>query len=157
MNIREARKSLGWTQRRLSEELNIPLRTIENWEGGKNKCPAWADTLIVEKLERIRMEEEEMADKKDLSTKIYKEVFNIDEDHGDVNQFMKAIIINFGDERGDIVVENDNFGTDEKYADFTEGKKKAGLHPMQIVFSGIESAKILHERYIDKDGNVQTF
>ena len=95
--------------------------------------------------------------KKDLTTRIYKEVFGIDEGHANVNEFMKAIIINFGDERGDIIVENDNFGTNEKYADFTEGKKKAGLHPMQIVFSGVDMAQICHEKYIDVDGNIRTF
>lgn len=98
-----------------------------------------------------------MKAKKGITTSIYKEVFNIEENHENVNKFLKAMVINFGDERGDIIVENDNFGTRRKYADFTEGKKKAGLHPMQIVFSGIESAKNLHERYIDKDGNICTF
>ncbi|GEM_PF-2890165 len=95
--------------------------------------------------------------KKELTTKITKKVFGFEEDHTNVNSFVKAVIINFGDERGDIIVENDNFGTKRKYADFTNGKKKAGLHPEQIVFSGLEAAKICHERYIDKDGEVQTF
>ena len=95
--------------------------------------------------------------KKELTTKIYKDVFNVDENHEKVNSFLKAVVINFGDERGDIIVENDNFGTRRKYADFTEGKKKAGLHPMQIVFSGIDFAKIMHTKYIDKNGNVKTF
>jgi len=95
--------------------------------------------------------------KKEITAKINKKVFGYEEDHKSVNSFVKAVIINFGDERGDIVVENDNFGTRRKYADFTEGKKKAGLHPGQIVFSGVEMAKIFHEKYIDKDGNVQTF
>lgn len=95
--------------------------------------------------------------KRELTTTIYKKVFGYDEDHQNVNKLIKAVIINFGDERGDIIVENDNFGTRRKYADFTEGKKKAGLHPMTIVFSGIETAKIFHERYIDKNGNIQTF
>lgn len=95
--------------------------------------------------------------KRELTTTIYKKVFGYDEDHQNVNKLVKAVIINFGDERGDIIVDNDNFGTRRKYADFTEGKKKAGLHPMTIVFSGIETAKIFHERYIDKNGNIQTF
>lgn len=103
--------------------------------------------------------EEKLIDhrKKELTTEIYKKVFNIDENHKDVNKFMKAVIINFGDERGDIVVENDNFGTRRKYADFTEGKKKAGLHPMQIVFSGIEDAKIFHTKYINADDEICEF
>ena len=98
-----------------------------------------------------------MKAKKDITTEIYENVFDLQENHKNVNSFMKAVIVNFGDERGDIIVKNDNFGTRRKYADFTEGKKKAGLHPMQIVFSGIDVAKILHERYIDKDGNICTF
>lgn len=98
-----------------------------------------------------------MKAKRDLTTKIYDETFNIKENHEDVNKYMKAIIINFNDERGDIVVDNDNFGTRRKFADFTEGKKKAGLDPMQIVFTGVDSAKVLHQKFIDKNGNVCTF
>ena len=74
-----------------------------------------------------------------------------------INSFVKAVIINFGDERGDIIVKNDNFGTKRKYADFTNGKKEAGLNPMQIVFSGLEFEHIMNTRYIDKNDNVCTF
>lgn len=95
--------------------------------------------------------------KKELTTKIYKDVFGVEENHENVNEFVKAVIINFGDERGDIIVENDNFGTRRKYADFTEGKKKAGLHPMQIVFSGIDAARAMKERYINQDDEICTF
>lgn len=94
---------------------------------------------------------------KDLTTKIYSDVFGVTESHENINGFVKAVIINFGDERGDIVVTNDNFGKRRKYADFTNGKKKAGLHPMQIVFSGIDMARIFHTKYIDKDDNICTF
>lgn len=103
--------------------------------------------------------EEKLIDhrKKELTTEIYRKVFDIDENHKDVNKFVKAVIINFGDERGDIIVDNDNFGTRRKYADFTEGKKKAGLHPMQIVFSGIDTAKVMHERYINQNDEICEF
>lgn len=94
--------------------------------------------------------------KADLTTKIYKEL-GFKENHKNVNSFVKAVIINFGDERGDIVVKNDNFGTRRKYADFTEGKKQAGLHPAQIVFSGIETAHMFHERYINENDEIVTF
>lgn len=94
--------------------------------------------------------------KADLTTKLYKSV-GINENHENVNTFLRAAILNFGDERGDIIVENDNFGTRRKCADFTEGKRKAGLHPMQIVFAGVDAARIFHDRYIDANGNVQTF
>lgn len=95
--------------------------------------------------------------KMDLTTKMYDKVFGVKENHENVNKFVKAVIINFGDERGDIVVENDNFGTRRKYADFTNGKKKAGLHPMQIVFSGIDVAKICHEKYINANDEICVF
>lgn len=72
--------------------------------------------------------------KADKTTKLYKKVFDITENHFMVNRTVKAVIINFGDDRGDIIVKNDNFGTRRKYADFTNGKKEAGLHPLQIVF-----------------------
>ena len=52
MTIKEARKVAGWTQQRLSDELEIPKRTIENWEGGKNSCPVWAEKLIVQEILR---------------------------------------------------------------------------------------------------------
>lgn len=95
--------------------------------------------------------------KADLTTKIYNNVFDIQENHNKINKFVKAVIINFGDERGDIIVTNDNFGTRRKYANFTEGKKKAGLHPMQIVFSGIELAHICHDRYINQNDEICEF
>ena len=95
--------------------------------------------------------------KKELTTKVYKQVFDIEENHKNINCFVKAVIINFGDERGDIIVKNDNFGTRRKYADFTNGKKEAGLHPLQIVFSGLEIAKISHDRYINANNEVCYF
>lgn len=95
--------------------------------------------------------------KAEATTKIYKKVFGIEENHFNVNREVRAVLVNFGDERGDIAVKNDNFGTRRKYADFTNGKKEAGLHPLQIVFSGLDVAKLLHERYIGKDGEIHTF
>ena len=94
--------------------------------------------------------------KKDNTTKLYKKL-GIEEDHKNINSYVKAVIVNFNDERGDIIVKNDNFGTRRKYADFTNGKKEAGLNPMQIVFSGLEFEHIMNTRYIDKNDNVCTF
>lgn len=95
--------------------------------------------------------------KKKLTTKIYKNVFDVEENHKNVNKFVKAVVINFGDSRGDIIVKNDNFGTRRKYADFTNGKKEAGLHPLQIVFTGLEIARITHERYINEKNEICYF
>ena len=102
-------------------------------------------------------ESEEIKMKKELTSKIYCKVFDTKENHENVNKLVKAVIVNFGDRRGDIVVKNDNFGTRRKYADFTNGKKEAGLHPLQIVFSGIENAKMFHEKYINENGEICNF
>ncbi|MCR5484326.1 MAG: helix-turn-helix domain-containing protein [Clostridiales bacterium] len=58
MTVKEARTLAGWTQQRLSDELNIPKRTIENWEGEKRKCPEWAEQLIVQEILRRTGKEE---------------------------------------------------------------------------------------------------
>lgn len=94
---------------------------------------------------------------KELTTKIYKNVFDVEENHKNVNSFVKAVVINFCDGRGDIIVKNDNFGTRRKYADFTNGKKEAGLHPLQIVFTGLESARLTHERYMNEKNEICYF
>lgn len=92
----------------------------------------------------------------DVSTKVYR-AWGIELNQANVNKYVKAVIINFGDERGDIIVENDKFGTRRKYADFTNGKKKAGLHPMQIVFSGVDIAKVCGDRYVNKNNDICCF
>ena len=92
----------------------------------------------------------------DATTKIYR-ALRVELDQANVNKYVKAVIINFGDERGDIIVENDNFGARRKYTDFTNGKKKAGLNPMQIVFSDIDIARVSGDRYVNKNNEVCYF
>lgn len=93
--------------------------------------------------------------KADITTKIYKSIFGIKENHKNINSFLKAVILEIDGK--EIIVENDNYGTRRKYADFTEGKKKAGLNPLQIVFSGIEAESIFHTKYIGKDDCIHEF
>lgn len=50
--IKAARKAAGFTQKQMSIELGIPRRTIENWEAKKNKCPEWAERLVIAELHR---------------------------------------------------------------------------------------------------------
>lgn len=50
MNIREARIAAGLTQAEMSRIFEIPTRTIEHWEAGTRKPPAYVERLIVEKL-----------------------------------------------------------------------------------------------------------
>lgn len=50
MTIREARKEVGLTQQGVTDWLGIPLRTLQDWEAGKRKCPEWCEKLVIEKL-----------------------------------------------------------------------------------------------------------
>ena len=54
MTTREARIAAGLTQRKMSELLEIPLRTIEDWETGRSKPPIYVEKLIVEKLNQMK-------------------------------------------------------------------------------------------------------
>ena len=53
MTIKEARKNAGLTQAKMSELLEIPKRTIGDWETGKRKPPAYVEKLVIRELERI--------------------------------------------------------------------------------------------------------
>lgn len=57
MTIREARLNAGLTQAKMSEVFEIPKRTIENWEAGIRKPPAYVEKLVIRELERIATEE----------------------------------------------------------------------------------------------------
>ena len=52
--IRSARLEAGLTQQEMSDLLQIPKRTIENWEGGQRTPAKWAETLIIEKLKSLK-------------------------------------------------------------------------------------------------------
>ena len=56
--IKEARMALGMSRAEMHRVFEIPIRTIENWESGANKPPVWAEKLILEKLERMKNEQE---------------------------------------------------------------------------------------------------
>lgn len=61
--IKALRKSAQLTQKALSELLNIPKRTIENWEAGVNEPPAYLIELIEYFLKNenyIKMEDNKM-------------------------------------------------------------------------------------------------
>lgn len=53
MKIKEARQKAGLTQAQMSTVLGIPKRTIEDWETEKIKPRAWAESLVVKKLENF--------------------------------------------------------------------------------------------------------
>ena len=50
MNFKELRQQSGMTQQRFADYFGIPKRTIENWEAGVNKCPAYLLELMKYKL-----------------------------------------------------------------------------------------------------------
>lgn len=50
MTVKEARKSVGLTQKGLSEWLGIPRRTIEDWDAGKSQPKEWVKKLLIEKI-----------------------------------------------------------------------------------------------------------
>lgn len=94
--------------------------------------------------------------KADVTSKIYKNA-GFEMDQIGINKEVKAVIINFGDARGDIIVRNSNFGTDEEFADFTEGKAENGLHPLQIVMASIDAEALTGGRYIGPDDKEHLF
>lgn len=56
MTIKEARLNAGLTQARMSELLEIPKRTIGDWETGARTPPTYVEKLVIRELERIATE-----------------------------------------------------------------------------------------------------
>lgn len=55
--IKEARNSIGMSQRAFAAWLSIPRRTIENWESEVCSPPEWAEKLILEKVSYVPVKE----------------------------------------------------------------------------------------------------
>lgn len=56
MDIQEFIKTSGMTHKQLSERFGIPKRTIEDWSRGVRKCPEYVVNMMVELLERDKIE-----------------------------------------------------------------------------------------------------
>lgn len=56
LTIKEARENAKLTQVKMSELLEIPKRTIEDWENGRRKPPIYVEKLVVNELVRIAKE-----------------------------------------------------------------------------------------------------
>lgn len=54
MTIKEARENAGISRAEMSRQMEIPLRTIEDWESGKRTPPPYVAKLIIEKLNTIK-------------------------------------------------------------------------------------------------------
>ena len=50
MTIKEARERRGMSRKDIAKWLEIPYRTIQNWETGERQCPPYMEKLIVEKI-----------------------------------------------------------------------------------------------------------
>ena len=50
MDIREMRTKLGDTQSEFAARYNIPFRTIQNWENGQRKPPAYMLDLLTQRV-----------------------------------------------------------------------------------------------------------
>lgn len=49
--IRKAREAAGLTIKELANLLGAPYRTVQDWNSGARKPPAWLQKLVVEKIE----------------------------------------------------------------------------------------------------------
>ena len=63
MTIEDARKSCGMSRKDVAEWLEIPYRTLTNWENGERQCPLYIEKLIVEKILTGKTEKQEDMEK----------------------------------------------------------------------------------------------
>lgn len=63
MTIEDARKSCGMSRKDVAEWLEIPYRTLTNWENGERQCPTYIEKLIVEKILTKKTEKQEDMEK----------------------------------------------------------------------------------------------
>lgn len=54
MTIKEARIAAGMSRAEMSRTFEIPIRTLEDWDAGKSKPPAYVEKLILEKLHKMK-------------------------------------------------------------------------------------------------------
>lgn len=53
-SIEKARKAAGLSMAEMSRIMEIPYRTIQDWESGKRKCPTYVERLVIKELSEIR-------------------------------------------------------------------------------------------------------
>lgn len=52
--VKEAREAKGLSRAELARMLDIPVRTLENWDAGTRKPPEWVEKLVIERIEDER-------------------------------------------------------------------------------------------------------
>ena len=50
--IKEARIKYGLTQTQVSNLTGVPFRSIQNWEAGVRKCPAYVEKMVIDILDQ---------------------------------------------------------------------------------------------------------
>lgn len=53
-SIKEIRQSTGLSQSKFCDLLNIPIRTLKDWEQGLRKCPVYVAELIEYRVKHDR-------------------------------------------------------------------------------------------------------
>ncbi len=51
--IKSERIKHGLTQEQLAKITGVPVRTVQNWEGGQRKCPDYVEKMILDKLNQL--------------------------------------------------------------------------------------------------------
>lgn len=51
--IKLARKAYGLTQEKMAELMNVPVRTLQNWENGVRRCSPYMEHLMLSRLEDL--------------------------------------------------------------------------------------------------------
>ncbi|MBD5395033.1 MAG: transcriptional regulator [Lachnospiraceae bacterium] len=54
--IKEYRQAAGLTQKQFSELFKIPIDVVKSWDSGRRNPPEWAEKLIIEKLESMKID-----------------------------------------------------------------------------------------------------
>ncbi len=52
-HIKKKREKMGVSAAELSRRLDIPYRTLQDWEAGKRTPAPWAEKLILEKMDTM--------------------------------------------------------------------------------------------------------
>lgn len=60
-SIKEIRESLGLSQSKVYDLIGVPVRTIQEWEGGKRKAAPYIKRIIANELLKIAEENKESA------------------------------------------------------------------------------------------------
>lgn len=52
--FKAARKAAGLTQQGVEDQMQIPRRTVQDWESGRMTPPPYVQKLVLEKLESMK-------------------------------------------------------------------------------------------------------